>query len=324
MSTDAASGRSLLHIDAKAETERIVASIREIVFNKLRRKGAVIGVSGGIDSSVVAYLCARALGNERVQILFTPEGESSPDNIRLGRMVADSLNARWAVEDISQILSGARCYERRDDAVRLVVPEYTKNHKFKIVLPGMDEASRYSIFSIVVQSPEGETRKVRLSPDAYLGIVAATNFKQRARKMVEYYYADLLQYAVAGTPNRLEFELGFFVKNGDGAADFKPISHLYKSQVYQLAAYLGVSEEIQERKPSTDTYPMDQSQEEFYFTLPLQKMDMCLYGKNSNMSAADLAAVSGMEQRQVEQAYRVIDSGRKAAQYLLSPPLHME
>jgi NAD+ synthase len=324
MNTETASGRNLLHIDAKAETDRIVACIRDVVFNKLRRKGAVIGVSGGIDSGVVAYLCARALGSERVQILFTPEGESSPDNIRLGRMVAEDLGVRWVVEDISQILSGARCYERRDDAVRLVVPEYTNNHKFKIVLPGVDEASRYSIFSIVVQSPDGETRKVRLSPDAYLGIVAATNFKQRARKMVEYYYADLMQYAVAGTPNRLEFELGFFVKNGDGAADFKPISHLYKSQVYQLASYLGVPKEIQERKPSTDTYPMDQSQEEFYFTLPLEKMDLCLYGKNSNMSAADLAAVSGMEVRQVERAYKVIDSGRKAAQYLLAPPMHME
>ena len=78
-------------------------------------------------------------------------------------------------------------------------------------------------------------------------MVAAANFKQRVRKMMEYYYADLLQYAVAGTPNRLEYDQGFFVKNGDGAADVKPIAHLYKSQVYQLAAYLGVPEEIRRR-----------------------------------------------------------------------------
>ena len=131
-----------------------------------------------------------------------------------------------------------------------------------------------------VQSPAGEVKKVRLSLDAYLGIVAATNFKQRTRKMMEYYYADRFHYAVSGTPNRLEYDQGFFVKGGDGAADFKPIAHLYKSQVYQLAAYLGVPEEIRERPSTTDTYSLEQSQEEFYFSIPLAKMDLCLYGKD--------------------------------------------
>jgi NAD+ synthase len=274
MNIDAASATGLLRIDPQVETDRIVAKIRDVVFNQLKRRGAVIGVSGGIDSTVVAFLCARALGNERLQILFTPEAESSPDSLRLGRMVAESLNARSAVEDISRILAGARCYERRDHAVRLVVPEYGAGYRCKIVLPNILDASRYSIFSVVVQSPDGQSKKVRLNPAAYLGIVAATNFKQRARKMIEYYYADLLQFAVAGTPNRLEYDLGFFVKNGDGAADFKPIAHLYKSQVYQLAEYLGVPDEIRWRPPTTDTYSLDQSQEEFYFTLPLEKMDL--------------------------------------------------
>ena len=233
-----------LRIDPVRETERITAAIREAVLNQLRRKGAVIGVSGGIDSSVVAFLCARALESRRLQILFMPEADSSQDSIRLGRLVAESLGARSALEDISPILQGARCYQRRDESIRLAVPEYGDGYKCKIVLPNLLEADRYAIFSVVVQSPGGERRKVRLSREAYLGVVAATNFKQRTRKMLEYYYADLLQYAVAGTPNRLEYDQGFFVKNGDGAADFKPIAHLYKSQVFQLAAYLGVPEEI--------------------------------------------------------------------------------
>jgi len=318
------SGAEVLRIDPAAETDRIVASIRHLVFNDLRRRGAVIGVSGGIDSSVVAFLCARALGNDRIQILFTPEAESSPDSLRLGRMVADSLAARWAVEDISQILAGARCYERRDAAIRLVVPEYGKGYKSKIVLPGVQDPSRYSIFSVVVQSPDGQSKKVRLSPEAYLGIVAATNFKQRARKMIEYHHADLLQYAVAGTPNRLEYELGFFVKNGDGAADFKPIAHLYKSQVFQLAAYLGVPQEIQERRPTTDTYTLEQSQEEFYFKVPLEQMDLCLFGKNNGMSAVELAGVANMKVEQVEQTFKMIDSHRKVAHYLLASPKMVE
>ncbi len=316
MTTRATISPELLRLDAEAETERITAWIRETVFHNLRRKGAVIGVSGGIDSSVVAFLCARALGSERIQILFTPEADSSPDSLRLGRMVATALNAQSTLEDISGILKGARCYERRDDSVRLVVPEYGPGYKFKIVLPGILDANRYSIFSAVVQSPDGRTQKVRLTPEAYLGIVAATNFKQRARKMMEYHYADLLQYAVAGTPNRLEYDQGFFVKNGDGAADFKPIAHLYKSQVYQLAAYLGVPEEIQHRPPTTDTYSLEQSQEEFYFALPLEKMDICLYGKDHGIPAKDLVPAGGLSEDVVERVYSMIEAKRKVAHYL--------
>ncbi len=316
MKTHSSTSPDLLRLDPEAETERIAGWIRETVSRNLRRRGAVIGVSGGIDSAVVAFLCARALGGERIQILFTPEADSSPDSLRLGRMVATALKAKSALEDISAILKGARCYERRDDSVRLVVPEYGDGYKCKIVLPGLLDAGRYSIFSVVVQAPDGGTKKVRLTPEAYLGIVAATNFKQRARKMMEYYYADLLQYAVAGTPNRLEYDQGFFVKNGDGAADFKPIAHLYKSQVYQLAAYLGVPEEIQRRPPTTDTYSLEQSQEEFYFTLPLEKMDLCLYGKDHGIPPADLVSAAGMEADLVERVYNMIESKRKVARYL--------
>jgi NAD+ synthase len=324
MSTRTAVTADILRLDPAREVERIGESLRDLVFNQLKRKGAVIGVSGGIDSSVVAFLCARALGKDRIQLLFTPETDSSSDSLRLGRMVAESLGARSVVEDISPILKGARCYERRDEAIRKVVPEYTEDYKSKIVLPNLVDADRYAIFSVVVQSPTGATKKVRLTPDAYFGIVAATNFKQRARKMIEYYYADLLQYAVAGTPNRLEYDQGFFVKNGDGSADVKPIAHLYKSQVYALAVYLGVPEEIRRRPPTTDTYSLEQSQEEFYFALPYEKMDLCLYGKNHGIPAAELAPAVGMDEKQVERAYQMIESKRRVTRYLRSAPLLVE
>ena len=181
-----------------------------------------------------------------------------------------------------------------------------------------------ALFSVVVQAPDGETKRVRLSAAAYLGIVAATNFKQRTRKMIEYHYADLYEYAVAGTPNRLEYDLGFFVKNGDGAADFKPIAHLYKSQVFQLAAYLGVPEEIQRQPPTTDTYSLPQSQEEFYFMAPLETIDLCLYGKDHGISAADLAPATGLGERQVERMYRFITGKRNMARYLHSAALTVE
>jgi NAD+ synthase len=324
MKADLAIGPDVMKLDPEAEANRIAESLRDVVFCQLKRQGAVIGVSGGIDSSVVAFLCANALGRDRVVLLFTPEADSSPDSLRLGRMVAESLGVRSFLEDISPILNGAACYDRRDQAIRKVIPEYGEGWKSKIVLPSVNDNQQYAIFSLVAHAPDGSVRKVRLTRDAYLGIVAATNFKQRARKMIEYHYADLLHYAVAGTPNRLEYDQGFFVKNGDGSADFKPIAHLYKSQVYQLAAHLGVPEEIQRRPPTTDTYSLEQSQEEFYFSLPLAKMDLCLFGLNQGIPAVEIASLVQLTEEQVEHVYAQIESKRGTTRYLHLGPVLME
>ncbi|HYX68569.1 MAG TPA: NAD(+) synthase [Terriglobales bacterium] len=323
MKTQAAFSPAVLAIDAPRVAERIQAEIREGVHFRLRRRGAVLGFSGGIDSSVAAALCARALGSERVLGLLMPETESSADSLRLGRLVADFLHIRTECEDISPALRAARCYERRDAAIRTVIPDYGPGYQCKLVLPVL-EGSAYPIPSVVVRSPEGREWRVRLTAEAYLGIVAASNFKQRVRKMIEYHHADRLQYAVVGTPNLLEYDQGFFVKNGDGAADLKPIAHLYKSQVYQLAEYLGLPREIRERQPTTDTYPLQQSQEEFYFSLPYDKMDLCLYGRNHGIPAAEVAAAAGLTAAQAESAYRMIDSKRRATRYLHMPPLLIE
>ena len=310
-----------LRIDAAAEVDRIASGIRDIVFSQFRRKGAIVAVSGGIDSSVVAALCAHALGPERVIALFLPETDSSGESLRLGKLLTERLGVRSFEENIGLILEAAGCYRRRDEAIRKVVPEYGEGYKSKIVLPNLVEADRYAVFSLVVQSPAGEQKKVRLPLDSYLGILAATNFKQRTRKMMEYHYADRYHYAVAGTPNRLEYDQGFFVKNGDGSADFKPIAHLYKSQVYQLAAYLGVPEEIQQRPSTTDTYSLEQSQEEFYFALPLEKMDLCLYGKDHSLTPVEVSSLTGLTTEQVIRAYEMIESKRRATHYLGAPPV---
>jgi len=324
MSENGSFSSDCLRIDPAASAAKIETAIREIVFDKLRRKGAVVALSSGGDSSVVGSLCSRALGKDRVLGLMLPEASSSPDSLRLAKLHACQLVIPTQVEDITPILSAAGCYLRSADAIRKVIPEYQENLKFKVVLPDLLDRATYPIFSVVVQLPDGSQIKRRLTHEAYLSILAAMNFKQRTRKMMEYYYADRYNYAVVGTPNRLEYDQGFFVKNGDGAADLKPIAHLYKSQVYQLAAYLDVPEEIQRRTPTTDTYPLEQTQEEFYFTLSLEKLDLCLYGKNHGISPADLGPAIGMTQAQVERAYAMIESKRRATLYLHSGPMLVE
>ena len=213
-------------------------------------------------------------------------------------------------------------YQRYDDAVRQAISEYGDGWKSKIVIPNVMETKGFNLFSIVAQKPDGTQVQKRLPLKAYLEIVAATNFKQRTRKMFEYYYADRFNYAVVGTPNRLEYDQGFFVKLGDGAADIKPIAHLYKTQVYQMAAHLGVPEKIRNRPPTTDTYSMPQGQDEFYFSLPHDKMDLCLYGKNNGYSPSDIGETLGLTPDQVQRVYDDIDTKRSTTRYLhLSPQL---
>ena len=321
MMTTAALAPSMLRIDPAAVASRIEASIRDIVRHRLRRRGIVVGLSGGVDSSVVGVLAARALGQERVLGLLMPEADSSPDSARLAQTLAIAFKIPTVVEDISSVLTAAGCYRRRDDAIRTVIPEYGDGWRFKIVLADVINRPSYSIYSIVALTPSGEERRTRLPLHAFLGVVAATNFKQRIRKMMEYYYADLFRFAVAGTANLLEHDLGFFVKQGDGAADLKPIAHLYKSQVYQLAEYLGVPEEIRVRRPTTDTYSLEQSQEEFYFGLSLEQTDLCLYARDHGMSAEATAEAVGLTPEQLSRAYQAIESKREAARYLQMPPV---
>lgn len=309
----------VLRIDADRVAGELQAFLRETVFHRLRRKGLVVGLSGGIDSSVVGALAARALGAERVVGLMMPEADSSSDSERLATTLATEFGIRTVREDISGTLSAAGCYRRRDDAIRAVVPEYTDGWRCKMVLPDQITQPGYAIFSIVVRSPSGEERRVRLPLDAYLAIVAATNFKQRIRKMMEYHYADRFRCAVAGTANRLEHDQGFFVKLGDGAADVKPIAHLYKSQVYQLAEYLGVPEEIRRRAPTTDTYSLEQTQAEFYFGLSLEQTDLCMYARDHGVPVGEVASAVGLTPEQVVRAFQVIDSKREAARYLHEP-----
>jgi NAD+ synthase len=316
--------KDVLSIDCGGVTEKITAAIKEQVMGKLHRRGVVVGLSGGIDSSVVAALAARSLGKEKVFGIFMPERDSSSESLRLGRLLAEALGIPAELEEIGDALAGAGCYRRQDEAIRAVFPEYGEGYKSKIVLPPILESDRLNVMQLTIQDPAGKVSTSRMPPASFRQLVAATNFKQRIRKMVEYYHADRLGYAVAGTPNRLEYDQGFFVKQGDGAADFKPIAHLYKTQVYALAKHLGVPAEICSRPPTTDTYSMEQTQEEFFFALPYDRMDLCLFAHDNQVPAEEAAPVVGVTPEQMQRVYKDIEAKRKAAAYLHARPLLVE
>jgi NAD+ synthase len=308
----------VLDLDCSAEIERISHWLTAEVGQALRRRGVVVGLSGGVDSSVCVALAARALGPGRVLALLLPERESAPESVALGRTLAARVGVEAIEEDLTETLEALGCYRRRDAAIGRVVPELGAGWKSKLVI-ARAEGADLSFFRIVAESPEGERIERRLPAAEYLEIVAATSFKQRARKAMEYFHADRLHYAVLGTANRLEYDQGFFVKNGDGAADLKPLAHLYKSQVYALARHLGLPEEICTAPPSTDTYSLKQGQDEFFFRLPYADMDIALWARDQGVSAGALAARLGIAEETAAEIYRDIDGKRRAGRYLHAP-----
>jgi len=313
---------ALFDFDMVEEVERIRVAIRRQL-RLLRRRGLVVAMSGGIDSSVCAALAVEAVGPKRVYGLLLPETDSSSASLTLGTELAEHLGIEYRVENIAPALEAIGCYRWRDEAIRSVFPEYGEGWRNKIAIAGGTEG-QINHFKLIVQDPSGRMSEAHLPVREYLQIVAATNFKQRLRKTQEYFHADRLNYAVVGTPNRAEYDQGFFVKNGDGSADLKPIAHLYKVQVYMLAQHLGLPESIRDATPTTDTYSLPQGQDEFYYAVPYREMDVALWHCNENRSASDLADTLGIDERHARLILDDIDAKRRTTAPLHWAPLLVE
>jgi NAD+ synthase len=318
-------GRHALDLNEAEEVERIVDTLRHSVHQTLHRRGVVMGISGGIDSSVVLALCVRAFGPEKIVALLLPEGESSPESTTLAQQVADHYGVSPLTEDISGALEGFGCYHRRNEAIQSLFPDFGPGWGAKITLPGnLLEQETLNIFYLTVTNPEGQEFTRRLPPRQYYQIVAASNFKQRSRMAMLYYHAELHNYAVVGTPNKNEHRLGFFVKHGDGGMDISPIEHLFKTQVYQLARYLDVPEEIQTRRPTSDTYPGGSTQEEFFFRLPFDILDTIWLGYDRGVPNHDIAQGLGLTVEQVDRVIADILRKQHTTTYLRFPVIRMD
>lgn len=315
--------KDILHIENIEETcNNIIAKLRNDVAHTLQRRGAVIGISGGIDSSVCLALSAKTFGPDKVTAIMLPEQDSSDDSKNLALKLADKFGVKTLEENITGALDGFGCYTRRDEAIARVITDFDPEvDKAKIEIKQNIGQNMPAISSITVIKPDGEVISKLLPAKEYLQIVAATNFKQRSRMSMLYYHAERLHYAVIGTPNKHEVEQGFFVKHGDGAADVMPIGHLYKTQVYQLAKYLGVPQEIIDRTPTTDTYTAEQTQEDFFYQLPYHTMDMIWYGWENNYPAEEVGKVMEKSTEEIENIYKNFERKKKTTEYLRMRPI---
>lgn len=314
-----------IKIDPAAETERIVSRLRSELVNKLHKKGAVLGISGGLDSSVVLALCAKALGNKKIIALMLPEKDSSPDSLELAKNLANKFDIRYTIEDITDSLKALGCYNRRDEAVKRIFPEYNDLYKMKITLSKDKEGKGLlNLFNISIIAPEGNEKIKRLPIKEYLQIVAASNLKQRCRMNMLYYHAEENNYCVVGTGNKNEYQQGFFVKNGDGGVDIMPIAHLFKSQVYQLAEYLGIPKNILERIPTSDTYSAEQTQEEFFFKVPFKILDPIWLGMEMNVPSDIIANTLSLEDKFVKSVINDIKTKIRTTEYLRYQPISFD
>ena len=309
--------------DVESVVNQIVGKIRQDIVVNMKRDGAVIGISGGIDSTVCFALASRAFDADKILGVMLPEKDSSPDSEQMARKLAAQFGIKAIKEDITDALAGFQCYGRRDEAVKRVFPEYDPaTYKMKI---GVRQSGLFSnlppMFTLTIIDPDGKQKDKLLPRAEYLQIVAASNFKQRTRMSMLYYHAEALHYGVIGTPNKHEQEQGFFVKYGDGAGDVMPIGNLYKTQVYQLAEYLGVPKEIIERTPTTDTYSAEQTQEEFFYQLPFDLMDRYWFGFENGYPAAEVAEVMGETTERVEALFRNFKRKQQTTEYLRMSPV---
>lgn len=317
--------KQILTIDPAQETDRLVTLLRQTVRQTLRRSGAVIGVSGGVDSSTVLALCVKAFGPDRVVAVMMPEKDSDTESEQIARRLTAHFGVQTVLlENITPALDGFGCYPRRDEAIRRVFPEYNPQagYKAKIVLPSnMLDDGKLNVFSVTIIAPTGEEKTRRLPSAEFLQIVAASNFKQRSRMAMLYYHAEARNYAVIGTSNKDEHAQGFLVKYGDSGVDIQLIAHLYKTQVYQLAEYLDVPAEIRQRTPTSDTYSAHQTQEEFFFRLPFAVMDLLYYALEHNVPVATVAEVMGLTEAQVQRAFDDLTAKHRTTEYIRRPPI---
>jgi NAD+ synthase len=313
--------RDVLKIDPAQHLEKLSKFIIEQINIVFRRKGAIVGLSGGIDSACIAAIAVHAMGKDKVVGLILPETESNPISSEYAIKHARALGIEHRQIDITPTVDSVVHYAWRDEFVQKLVPEYKPGYKYNITLPtDLLERDTFSFYWLQVQMPDGEIKKKRLNLDEFRTVTSFANIKIRARMLHLYAEAERRSLLVLGTTNRTEFILGDFCKYGDGGTDIEPLSYLYKNQVYQLSDHLKVIPEIIDRQPSPDTFSLPVSDQEFFFRIPFDKLDHLLFAWEYEVPVNDVAPVLDLSEEAVKRAYKDFTSKPRATAHLRETP----
>ena len=269
-------------------------------FEKFRKHGIVLGISGGIDSAVVAALACNAIGKENVLGIILPEKESNPDSQELAEKLCKNLEIEYLVDDITPILDSSSVYKIREEIVQKFFPNFNNLCKYRLIFTENFDNDGLSIPYLEIQDSQNQTHKIKISLNDYLTMTAATNIKHRTRMNRLYYYAEKNNFLVCGTTNKAEFQQGYFVKYGDGGVDIEPLANIFKTQVYQLAESLKIPHEIIQRKASPDTWSFDVSDEEFFFSLPYEIIDFMIYAKEKSIPIDEICSSLNLKEDQIK------------------------
>ncbi|MFC1879843.1 NAD(+) synthase [Chloroflexota bacterium] len=280
-----------MNIDAGKIETKIENFIRQM-FDNFQRDGVILGVSGGVDSALVATLLTRALGPDKVLALLLPERDSSPDSKTDALKVINRLGIDYREVDIEPVLTAMGIY-------KLVPLNILGARKIKETVVKQQHNSQSKLLGempfqagLLGTRHLGKTKQLINAGNAY------ARAKHRARIMTLYYYADLENRLVAGTTNKSESMTGFVVKWGDNVADIEPILPLYKTQVWQLSSYLGVEQEIIDKTPSPDLMPG--IVDEIALGIDYLTLDKILFSLAQNWESGQIEAAYGVTADQVD------------------------
>ena len=295
--------------------------IHKQVYDNFRKRGIVVGISGGIDSAISAKLCCNAVGKENVLGIILPEKESNPQSQEFAKKYCEKLGIKYEIEDITSILDSSEIYQIREKIVKKYFPDYNQSCKYRIVFSENFDSDGLSIPYLEVNDGNNQIHKIKLSLNDYFTITAATNIKHRIRMTRLYFHTEKNNFLVCGTTNKAEFQLGYFVKYGDGGVDIEPLANLYKTQIYQLGRYLDIPNEIIERKASPDTWSFDVSDQEFFYSLPYEMVDLMLFAKEKSVTLNDICSTLDLKEERVKRILNSLERKWKASKTLrVFPP----
>jgi len=305
--------------DVEKATNEICEFIQDEISNKLQKKGVVFGLSGGIDSAVTAALCAKSFESEQILGLIMPEKESNESSKVLAKQVSKKFSFNTETINITKILESFGVYEKKENIVCEKFPEFNSKCKYRVIVPPKSK-NIIGVPFLEVLDKDNERHKLKISSSDFLSLTALTSIKHRVRMTLLYFHGEKNNFSVVGTTNKSEYQQGYFVKYGDGGSDIEPLVNIYKSQIYQLGKFLKIPKEILVSDASPDVWSFSTSDEEFFYTVPYDIVDLILYARENKLSVSDVQKISKLKTEDIENLFQMQNIKQTKSQHMREIP----